>query len=48
LRTLLKKWTAAGWLGTQWRQEKEVTREKDDLWLEQKAYIRSTFKFWDK
>jgi hypothetical protein len=33
----LKKAIALGWSGTQWRQENDVTREKEDDWFEQNS-----------
>ncbi len=43
LRMVLKKATALGWSGTQWRQEKEVTREKGADSLAQNSWKDSLF-----
>jgi len=46
--TLLKRLTAAGTSGTQWRQEKEVTREKVDLLEEMKESPWFTSSCWNE
>ena len=45
-RTLLKKLMAAGWSWTHWRQQKEVTREKEERWEEVKESPWVTSSWW--
>ena len=45
-RTLLKRDTASGWLGTQCRQEKELTMEKELELEEMNDFPSDTFSCW--
>ena len=45
-KTLLKRNTASGWLGTQCRQEKELTMEKEEELEEMKDFPSETSNCW--